>query len=77
MTMWFAKWFGGRRNEHEDDEPARFSAPQTIRPAPKATSSPPVRPASAIPPAQKKKGFDPYNSGAFERRNAWERTNLR
>jgi hypothetical protein len=24
-----------------------------------------------------KKGFDPYNSGAFERKNAWERTNRR
>jgi len=24
-----------------------------------------------------RKGFDPYNSGAFERKNAWERTNLR
>jgi hypothetical protein len=23
------------------------------------------------------KGFDPYNSGAFERRNAWERVSRR
>lgn len=76
--MWFAKWFGGRRNEHEDDEPARFSAPHPpIKSAPKVTSSPAPRPAEAVRPAQKNKGFDPYNSGAFERRNAWERTNLR
>lgn len=72
--MWFAKWFGGRRNEHEDDEPARFSAPPAVK---KVTSSPAPKPASVVPPAQKKKGFDPYNSGAFERRNAWERTNRR
>jgi hypothetical protein len=72
--MWFAKWFGGRKDEHEDDEPARFSAPPAVI---KATSSPAPKPTSVVTPAQKKKGFDPYNSGAFERRNAWERTNLR
>jgi hypothetical protein len=75
--MWFASLFGGRREEHEDDEPARFAAPQLVRS--EAPSTNPVlaedKPRHAAPRA--KKGFDPYNSGAFERRNAWERTNLR
>lgn len=75
--MWFAKWFGGRRNEHEDDEPARFSAPHPIKTASKATASPALRPAAAVGSPKKNKGFDPYNSGAFERRNAWERTHRR
>jgi hypothetical protein len=29
------------------------------------------------PPAAAKKGFDPYNSGSFERRNAWEKVSRR
>jgi hypothetical protein len=73
--MLFAKWFGGRTNEHEDDEPARFTAPQTAQ---TAKAPPQVPPENSVRVAGKKpKGFDPYNSGAFERRNAWERTNLR
>jgi hypothetical protein len=78
--MWFAKWFGGRSDEHEDDEPARFppsAARLDPRPA-RHTASPPEN--KAKPSAQTlnaKKGFDPYNSGAFERKNAWERTNRR
>jgi hypothetical protein len=64
--MWFAKWFG-RRNQADDDEPARHCAP----PAPKN-----VRPTRARAPeasSDRARGFDPYNSGAFERSNAWER----
>jgi hypothetical protein len=69
--MWFAKWFGGRkRKEEELDEPARFAPPPSIQaPRPKNVS--------LKTPAEKQKGFDPYNSGAFKRHNAWERTNLR
>ncbi|NLG76383.1 MAG: hypothetical protein GX535_09105 [Xanthomonadaceae bacterium] len=74
--MWFAKWFGGRKKEHEDDEPARFP-PQPALTGQKTASPSAPRPASVLDARQKKKGFDPYNSGAFERRNAWERTNLR
>jgi hypothetical protein len=73
--MWFAKWFGGRDKEHEDDEPARFPASTAVQPSALSTRS-----ASQIqskPAGAMKKGFDPYNSGAFERRNAWERTNRR
>ena len=69
--MWFAKWFGGRNEVEDTDEPARFAAPAT--PAPQQ-SAPTV--------ARKKKAgvgssFDPYNSGSFEKRNAWERVSKR
>jgi hypothetical protein len=70
--MWFAKWFGGRKETPEDDEPARFSAP--IRSEQPVVTTP--RP-SGKPGQAKGKGFDPYNSGSFERRNAWERINRR
>lgn len=78
--MWFGKWFGrDAENEHENDEPARFSAPQppaeTITSA--RTSSASMSTSKGAVRAKPKKGFDPYNSGAFERKNAWERTNLR
>ena len=71
--MWFAKWFGGRKAVEEDDEPARHAAPTESRPA---TAAPQVRrPGDAK--ASPGKGFDPYNSGAFERRSAWERVGRR
>ena len=72
--MWFGKWFGGRAEVQEDDEPARHSPvqilPKSLQPAPVNTR----RPKKKCGPT---KGFDPYNSGAFERRNAWERINRR
>lgn len=73
--MWFAKWFRGRTDDrHEDDEPPRFSAPAPSQvPAAKVRVLAGMKNAATKP----KKGFDPYNSGAFERKNAWERTNLR
>jgi hypothetical protein len=72
--MWFAKWFGARE-AHDDDEPARHAPVQiTVRPA----EAPPVNARQAAKPrAGKGKGFDPYNSGAFERRNAWGRITRR
>jgi hypothetical protein len=74
--MWFAKWFGrDAENEHENDEPARFSAPQP--PVEAVTDARLTNASKAAGSAKPKKGFDPYNSGAFERKNAWERTNLR
>jgi hypothetical protein len=77
LIMWFAKLFGGRREEHEDDDPARFAAPQVARSEISSTGPVPAedKPRHAAP--NPKKGFDPYNSGAFERQNAWERSNLR
>lgn len=71
--MWFAKWFGGRDEVPEADEPARFAPPDVSKPAQPA--APPAAKANARPP--RKEGFDPYNSGSFERRNAWERINRR
>lgn len=68
--MWFAKWFGGREEVQETDEPARFAAPAT----------PPQQSAPTMVRGKKTgsvKGFDPYNSGSFEKRNAWERVSKR
>lgn len=70
--MWFAKLFGGR-DDGKDDEP-----PTAVAPPPPATSVTNVRrpaPSQGKAPATgaaKPKGFDPYNSGAYDRRNAWE-----
>lgn len=75
--MWFAKWFGGATEVEEEDEPARHSPPPMI-PKPSAPQS--THTAVQSPLRTKhapRKGFDPYNSGAFERRNAWERINRR
>ena len=69
--MWFAKWFGGRNEVEDTDEPARCAAPAT--PAPQQSATTVVRTKKA--PAGS--GFDPYNSGSFERRNAWERVSKR
>jgi len=70
--MWFAKWFRGRTKEVDTDEPARFAAPNVSKPA---TPAPVPPPRAANAPAVK--GFDPYNSGSFEQRNAWERVSRR
>jgi hypothetical protein len=87
LDMWFAKWFGGRRrkDEHAEDEPARFppspavaQAPaQGARPAQQAAQQPAKSGKAPEQVVNTKNGFDPYNSGAFVKRNAWERTNLR
>jgi hypothetical protein len=70
--MWFAKWFGGRSNELEDtDEPARFTAPPTRTTQQSSTTIVRGRKTGSL------KGFDPYNSGAFENRNAWEKVSKR
>ena len=73
--MWFAKWFGGRETPTDDDEPARFTVVRTARPEQDTTQSRTV--AKTPKKTGKGKGFDPYDSGAFDRRNTWDRTNLR
>jgi hypothetical protein len=73
LIMWFAKWFGGRNEAVEEDEPARFAPPVSSPVQPVAR--PQARSVSA--PASPAKGFDPYNSGSFERRSAWERVKRR
>lgn len=73
--MWIAKWFGGRKEVSEEtDEPARFAPPTMRRPEEPAYTSPARKPS---PPVAAKKGFDPYNSGSFKRRNAWEKISRR
>ena len=71
--MWFAKLFGGRE---DDSEPSAH--PPHAAAATKATTTT-VR-AAAHPTDQttskvktSKKGFDPYNSGSFDKNKAWER----
>ena len=73
--MWFAKLFGGREDDSEASEfpphPAAVTKPaaSTVRPSTqldKASGSP--KPAKA-----KGKGFDPYNSGTFDKNRAWEK----
>jgi hypothetical protein len=68
--MWFAKWFGGRSDQ--DDEPARFApaAPRPTAPANRAQSKVGGTPKAV---GQGKSGFDPYNSGSFDRNQAWGR----
>jgi hypothetical protein len=72
--MWFAKWFGGRNDSDEsaDYEPADASAPSTTH---RVRHSPAKKPGERRT-STKNAGFDPYNSGAFERR-AWERIDRR
>ena len=64
----FAKLFGWRKPvEAESDDPPRVVVPivqqRSARPAP----------AKAAAPEKGTKGFDPYNSGAFKKQNAWEK----
>ena len=75
MRMWLARFFGGRK-EKAEDEPARFAPPAPPVQAVKRSSSVggAKRGIHADKVADKvKSGFDPYNSGSFERNNAWER----
>ena len=69
--MWFAKWFGGADEREEYEEPTA-TPPAAIAPAKPAPATA-KRPAAVSTDPAKSKGFDPYNSGTFERRNAWER----
>lgn len=73
--MWFAKLFGGRE---DDSEPSEFP-PHPAANAPKP-AAPSVQPSqhnekSSQPKkgATGKGGFDPYNSGNFDKNKAWER----
>jgi hypothetical protein len=70
--MWFAKIFGGRE---DDSEPSEFP-PHPASNTPKAmptTVRPPLNVADNKPKKGSAKGFDPYNSGSFDKHKAWER----
>lgn len=72
--MWFAKWFGGRSDQ--DDEPARFAPPASRPLAPaKSAQSNAAKSNAGIP--QDKRGFDPYNSGGFDKNQGWGRITVR
>lgn len=70
--MWFAKWFGDR--SVQEDEPARFAPapPRPVAPVKRAQGNVGNAGANADP-KQGKSGFDPYNSGSFDRNHAWGR----
>lgn len=73
--MWLARLFGSRKQTGED-EPARFATAARAVQAEKRSSTVGTakRGIHADKVADKvKSGFDPYNSGSFERNNAWER----
>jgi hypothetical protein len=74
--MWFAKLFGG--SEEDDSEPSEFpphAAAGSRTPA--LTDRPPPQHQKSSAPAKgrqgKGKGFDPYNSGTFDKNRAWEK----
>ena len=69
--MWFAKWFGGRNELEDNDEPARFIAPPTRSTQQSSTTIVRTKKPGSL------KGFDPYNSGVFEKRNAWAKVSKR
>ena len=72
--MWFAKLFGGRQDD--DSEPSEFPphpAANSTKPTPVAVRPQELDKKSPAPKGRPAKGFDPYNSGGFDRNKAWER----
>ena len=73
--MWFARLFGGRKDD--DSEPSEFPPhPAAHSPKPTPVAVRPQHEQDKNSPPQKPrpgKGFDPYNSGGFDRNKAWER----
>jgi hypothetical protein len=72
--MWFAKWFGG--SQEDDAEPSEHpphpaaARASNVVATPEHSSQPKTAPAAKLAPA---KGFDPYNSGSFDKHKAWSR----
>ena len=72
--MWFAKLFGGREDDSEPSEFPPHPAASTPKPTPSLRPTPQLE--TTAPPRKKiagKGGFDPYNSGNFDKNKAWER----
>lgn len=67
--MWFARLFGVRKGRAEDEQPS--ATPVQQQEAPRSASVTKTKRRSLD---SHRKGFDPYNSGAFQR-NAWDRVN--
>ena len=73
--MWLGRWLG-RRKVEADDEPARFAPPEsakTPQPGKNVRGSVGDARMAATPVERASNGFDPYNSGSFQRGQAWER----
>jgi len=73
--MWFARLFG---SSDDDSEPSEFPPhpAANVTKAPSDTSRPSARTDlenSKKAHLPKGKGFDPYNSGSFDKQKAWER----
>lgn len=73
--MWFARFFGRHDDHSQDEQPtaAPSAQPATVD----TVTARSLRPVGAGVAKAKPKGFDPYNSGEFKRRNAWERVGRR
>jgi hypothetical protein len=65
----FGKLFRWRKRAAAQYDESDVQAARTAMPRRTSAEST----AKAIAPAKKAAGFDPYNSGAFHRQNAWER----
>lgn len=76
--MWFARFFGGRARKPAiapAPPPAAVAFPRSVTDKIKA---PDLKLSSDVTPTAKAtKGFDPYNSGSFNRSKAWERSSLK
>ena len=72
--MWFARLFGGRRADDDDQPTATPPVPRKEAP-PRASNRPAVASVKREPNDKKGKGFDPYNTGSFQRNAAWDRVN--
>lgn len=70
--MWFAKLFGGREDDSEPSEHPPHPAASASKVMPSS-----VRPVDEKARSQRRpvapKGFDPYNSGTFDKNKAWSR----
>ncbi len=74
--MGFAKWFGGRTSKTVATPAVPPSVSVSVSASKPSIAGPGVRSvAGAAFPAKRERarGFDPYNSGAFKNRGAWER----
>jgi len=81
--MWLSKIFSGRKDDLDDaDEQPSAARPKVIvaPPTPTAPAAPrqaPPNPRLKVAPRESA-GFDPYNSGSFQKRgDAWERVTRR
>ena len=69
--MLFARLFGGRGVQDDDEQPTASPPPP---PEPAAEVANPKLAVKRRAHDGQRKGFDPYNSGAFKR-HVWERVN--